>query len=144
MKHTAAKVQDLTPFVNALHLHPTVEAVFEHNIIKLRAKHIIKLRASGQQMATIKVVHTGPNATKASPDEASELDPIICLAHGARLMLTANFWVTMGLVNGTMGTVVAIYYFGSSAPPQLPIAVLIRFDSYSGPVYSYGTVPITP
>ena len=81
--------------------------------------------------------------TKASPDGASGLDPIICLAHGARVMLTANLWVTMGLVNSAMGMVVAICYSGSSVPPQLPSAVMVCFDSYSGPVYSDGTVQIT-
>ena len=60
MNRTAAKVQDLTPFINALHLRPTVEAVVEHNI---------KLHASGQSIATIKAVHTGPIATKASPEQ---------------------------------------------------------------------------
>ena len=113
-----------------------MEAVVEHNITKLHA--------SGKSIATIKAIHTGPNATKASPEEASGLDPIICLAHGAHVMLTANLWVTMGLVNGAMGTIVAICYTGSGVPPQLPIAVMVRFDSYSGPVYSDGTVPITP
>jgi len=136
MKHTAAKVQDLTPFVNALHLHPTVEAVVEHNIAKLQS--------SGQPIATIKAIHTGPNAIKASPDEASGLDPCVCLAHAARVMLTANLWVAKGLVNGAMGTIKAICYSNGNAPPQLPIAVMVRFDSYSGPVYSDGTVPITP
>jgi len=136
MKRTAAKVQDLTPFANALQLRPTVEAVVEHNITKLHA--------SGQSIATIKAVHTGPNAIKASPDEASGLDPIICLAHGARVMLTANLWVPMGLVNGAMGTIKAVCYSNGNAPPQLPIAVMVRFDSYSGPVYSDGTFPITP
>lgn len=123
MKHTAAKVQDLT-------------AVVEHNITNLHT--------SGPAIATIKAIHTGPNATKASPEEASGLDPIICLAHDACVMLTANLWVAMGLVNGAMGTIVAICYSGGSAPPQLLIAFMVRFDSYSGPVYSDGTVPITP
>ena len=52
MKQTPAQVQDLAPFCNALHLYPTIEAVAEHNATELRA--------SGQPIATIKAIHTGP------------------------------------------------------------------------------------
>lgn len=58
MKQTPTNVTDLTPFADALHLYPTVEAVVEHNIGKLKD--------SGQPIATIKAVHSGPNAAKAS------------------------------------------------------------------------------
>ena len=85
MKQTPAQVEDLTPFNNALRLHPTVVAVVECNVTSLHA--------SGQPIATIKAIHTGPNASKASSDDASGLEPVICMAHGARVMLTSNLWV---------------------------------------------------
>ena len=93
MKQTPAQVQDLTPFTTALFLHPTVEAVVEHNVARLRA--------SGQPTATIKAIHTGPNASKASPDEAAGLEPMICIAHQARAMLTSNLWTDVGSHNAT-------------------------------------------
>ena len=136
MKQTPAEMADLAPFTNALHLHPTIEAVVEHNISKLRA--------SGHPVATIKAVHSGQNASKASSEDAGGLESIICLACNARVMLTSNLWVDMGLVNGAMGTVVAICYRNGESPPNLPIAVTVRFDSYRGPTLSDGTVPITP
>ena len=136
MNQTPAQVQDLAPFSSALHLHPTIEAVVEHNISKLHAR--------GQPVATIRAIHTGPNASKASPDDAAGLEPIMCIAQGARVMLTANLWVDVGLVNGAMGTVVAICYRSGGVPPDLPIAVMVRLDSYSGPMLPDGTVPITP
>ena len=74
------------PFRSALYLHPTVEAVVEHNVSRLHA--------NGQPIATIKAVHTGPNA---SPDEAAGLEAIVCLAHEARVMLTANLWTGLDL-----------------------------------------------
>ena len=135
MKQTPAQLRDLSPFPTALHLRPTVEAVVEHNVARLRA--------SGQPVATIKAVHKGPNAAKASPDEAGGLEPVVCLAHGARVMLTSNLWVDKGLVNGAMGTVAAICYL-TGGPPDLPVAVMVHFDSYSGPTLPDGTVPITP
>ena len=134
MKQTPA--QDLTPFRNALYLHPTVEAVVEHNVSRFHA--------SGQPIATIKAVHTGPNASKASHDDAAGLEAIICIAHEARVMLTSNLWTEVGLVNGAMGTIKAICYQNGKAPPDLPTSVTVTFDTYSGPTLQDGTVPITP
>ena len=136
MKQTPVQVQDLAPFCNALHLYPTIEAVAEHNVTKLRA--------SGQPIATVKAIHTGPNASKASPDDAAGLDPVVCIAHGARVMLTSNLWTGVGLVNRAMGTVIAICYKSGQAPPNLPVSIMVRFDPYLGPTLPDGTVPITP
>ena len=135
MTRTPTRVQDVSPFASALHLIPTVEAVVEHNVAQLQA--------SGQPIATIKAVHTGPNAGKVSADDAGGLEAVVCLAKSARVMLTSNLWVDVGLVNGAMGTVQAICY-RTGGPPDLPIAVMIHFDSYSGPTFPDGTVPITP
>ena len=120
---TPTRVQYLTPFATALHLILTVKAVVEYNVAQLHA--------SGQPIATIKAVHTGDNAAKAPADDAGGLEAVICLATSARVMLTSSLWVDVGLVNGAMGTVLAICY-RSGGPPDLPIAVMVRFDSYSG------------
>ena len=53
----------------------------------------------------------------------------------------SNLWVEAGLVNGAMGTVKAVCY-NSGGPPHLPTAVMVSFDSYSGPTMHDGTVPI--
>ena len=122
-------------FKDALHLHPTVEAVAEHKVASLQS--------SGQPIAIIKVIHTGPSASKASSDDASGLELVVSLAHSARLMLISNLWVETGLVNGAMGTVKAIFY-QREGPPDLPLAVMIKFDCYSGPTLHDGSVPIIP
>ena len=137
MNHTPAHIEDLSPFSssNTVHLHPTVEAVVKYNVAQLEA--------NGEPVATIKAVHTGPGASKAPSDNAAGLEPVLCLAKKARVMLTSNIWVDMGLVNGAMGVVEAICYINGS-PPDLPVAVMIRFDTYSGPCLPDGTVPIAP
>ena len=132
MSRTPTRVHDLSPFSTALHLIPTVETVVKYNVAQLQA--------SGQPIAAIKAVHTGDNAAKAPADDAGGLEAVVCLAHSARVMLTSNLWVDVGLVNGAMGTI----FYRTGGPPDLPIAVMVRFDSYSGPTFPDGTVPITP
>ena len=80
MKQTPTNVQDFTTFSNALCLYPTVEAVVEHNVTKLKD--------SGQPIATTKAIHTGANAAKASSDDASGLEAVVCMAKSARVILT--------------------------------------------------------
>ena len=105
--------------------------------------NLTKLNDLGQPIATIKAVHTGGNAAKASSDDASGLEAVVCLAKSARVMLTTNLWVQVGLVNGAMGTIEAICY-RSGGPPDLPLAVMVKFDRYTGPTLHDGTVPIIP
>ena len=134
MMHCRSRV-DSAAFDDALHLHPTVQAVAEYNVAKLRS--------AGEPIATIKAVHTGPSASKAASEDASGLESVICLAHGAWVMLTSNLWTDAGLVNGAMETVQAICY-QSGGPPSLPLAVMVRFDKYWGPTLHDGSVPIVP
>ena len=58
-------------------------------------------------------------------------------------MLITNLWVEVGLVNGAVGTVISICY-ERGGPPDLPLAVMVKFDDYTGPTLPDQTVPITP
>ena len=60
------------------------------------------------------------------------MDPVVYLAHTAHVMLIANLWVEVGLVNGALGTAVSICY-QDGGPPNLPVAVMVQFDHYTGP-----------
>ena len=100
MRRTPAEVGDSSMFDDALHLFLTTMSVAEYNVAKLHA--------NGDPVAEIKAVHSGPGASKASADNAGGLEPLVCLAHGARVMLTANLSVQACLVNGAVDTVVAI------------------------------------
>ena len=70
MTRTTGEVGDTKSFDDAFRLYPTIEAVAEHNIAKLRA--------SGQPIAVLSAVHTGPGASKATSDDAGGLEPVIC------------------------------------------------------------------
>ena len=99
-----------------MHLFPTVDSVVEYNITEL---HIIN-----RPIATIKAVHSGYNASKGTSEDADGLHPV-------------------GFVNGALGTVVSICY-QEGGPPNLPVAIMVRFDHYTGPTLPDLTVPITP
>jgi len=47
-------------------------------------------------------------------------------------MLPANLWVEVGLVNGALGTIVATCYKEDQHPPDLPVAVTVKFDYMQG------------
>ena len=62
-------------------------------------------------------------------------------------MLTIYLWASVGLCNGATGTIVDIMYAVPRSPPDLPIAVLVKFDDYRGPSFSddlTSSVPICP
>ena len=100
-------------------------------------------------VAMINAVHTGgTEASKADSDTAKGLETQLLLARGARVMLRANLWTEVGLVNGSMGTVCGIMFEENLRPPCLPIAVLVEFDNYTGPAIvnlkGKKVVPISP
>ena len=106
------------------------------------------LHLLGMPVATIKAVHSSSAAASAKPDDVRGLYPIIHLAKGARVMLTANLWQQIGLCNGAAGTVYEfIYYAEGHSPPSLPISVLVDFDNYIGPSFLHQLpkcIPIPP
>ena len=100
-----------------------------------------------QPIARINARHSSEAAKKASADEMSGLEPVVFLAKGAHIMLTMNLWTDVGLCNGATGIVVDFIYATNQQPPDLPIAVIVKFDDYTGPSIStkiHQWVPICP
>ena len=57
---------------------------------------------------------------------------MLYLCEEAKVMLTRNICTAQGLINGSFGTVKAIMYKESRKPPELPLAVVVQFPSFTG------------
>lgn len=134
-----SNVENIREFDNATRLFYSNEEVSSYNHEQLN-----KLN---QPCANINARHSSATAKNLPSDEMSGLEPTIYLAKGAKVMLTLNLWASVGLCNGATGTVVDIIYAANNQPPDLPIAVIVRFDDYRGPSISEdlpSCVPICP
>lgn len=100
-----------------------------------------------QPKAEIFAKHSSVEGKNISAQEMLGLQPKLLLAKGARVMLTMNLWPSVGLCNGSTGSVVDIIYEPNTQPPLLPVAVIVQFDSFSGPSFTDNKpscVPIPP
>ncbi|KAI3899199.1 hypothetical protein MKW92_016429, partial [Papaver armeniacum] len=106
-----------------------------------------RLKELGYHVARIPSENNCEIAKNADSDEAKGLQQVVLLSKGARVMLRKNLSTQYGLVNGSMGTVVDVLYLNGKKPPlDMPVAVMVEFDKYTGPqVYDGSSViPITP
>lgn len=114
------------------------EAVKEHN-----SKMLDRLEAP---IAAIKSRNTPASASKLSSEDFG-LENEIFLAQGAKVMLTRNLWPDVALCNGSLGVKQNIVFQRNQFPPALPIAVIVKFDKYTGPSFFNdidNCVPIVP
>ena len=117
--------QNITEFEHAIRLYYSNEEVANYNFQKLTSLQ--------QPIAKINARHSTEAAKKISADEFSGLEPVVFLAKGAHVMLTMNLWTDVGLCNGATGTIIHVIYAINQQPPDLPIAIIVKFDDYTGP-----------
>ena len=66
----------------------------------------------------------------------NNLQAAIHLVKGARVMCSWNGWKKAGVVNGAQGIVYDTIYGDGQGPPNMPIAILVRFKTDSkGEIY---------
>ena len=118
-----SRIQNLTEFHDATRLYFQNEdvALFNYN----------RLTALNQPIARINARHSSSLAKTATADDVLGLEPF--LAKGAKVMLTMNLWTDVGLCNGATETVIHFIYAPNHHPPDLPVAVIVKFDNYRGP-----------
>ena len=109
-------------------------------------EQLVKLE---KPIAQINARHSSAIVRKIAADEFSGLQPLLYSAKGAKVMLTMNLWLSVGLCNGATGTVEHFIYENNYHPPDLPIAVIVKFDNYRGPsicpsqtVFQYALSPL--
>ena len=132
------RVKNLDDFENGTRLYYSNEQVAKYNY-----EHLVNLQ---EPVAIIHGRHSSKKAKFISSQEMLGLEAVLYICKGARVMLTMNLWPQVGLCNGTTGVVVDIIYAGNHQPPDLPIAVIVKFDNYTGPSISAipDCVPIPP
>ncbi|CAB4005609.1 ATP-dependent DNA helicase PIF1-like [Paramuricea clavata] len=126
LEHSTTSVP-MDQFTDAIRLYFDKKSVAEYNYEKL-----LQL---GQPVAKIQAKHSGHGASAATSDEAGGLDAVLFLSTKAEVMLTCNLWAEVGLCNGSFGTIEQIWFAENMGPPNLPIAVLVHFHSYTGPAF---------
>jgi ATP-dependent exoDNAse (exonuclease V) alpha subunit len=101
-----------------------------------------RLRAMARPIAKIPSENV-PFAAKAEKAcKAGGLEPVLYICKECPVMLRSNLWTVKGLVNGALGTVKEIIYSPECSPQNsTPIAVLVKFENYTGPTID-GLVPI--
>ena len=130
---------NLDQFKTATRLFHTNEEV-----AALNYKSLLDLK---QPIAKFDAKHSSSKAAKINSQDMYGLEPTLLISKSAQVMLTMNLWPSVGLCNGATGKVVDIIYKTSHQPPDLPIAVIVKFNDYVGPSISKdipSLVPITP
>ena len=127
LQRTPQQARNTGDFQDAIRLFYDKASVAEYNL-----KQLYSLKTP---VAKICAIHSSNEASKASPDDAGGLYPVLLLASHTRVMLTSNVWQQVGLCNGAAGTIYQFLYQTDNKPPDLPIAVLVNFDNYAGPPF---------
>jgi len=67
---------------------------------------------------------------------AHSLEAQLLLTRDVRIMLIANLWTEVRLINGSIETIQNLLFKEDQESPSLPIAVLISFNNYIDPTIS--------
>ena len=121
---------DTADFKDALYIMYTNIEVNEYNYLKLGR---LNMGENPQMSCRIDAVHNCPLAQSIKSDDLNGLQPFICMARNARVMVIHNVWTPQGITNGAVGTIRHIIFPVGVWPPNLPSAVIVEMDEgYTG------------
>ena len=130
-------------------------AFLENDCLHIRASNEECNRVNRKRLQDLKrsivlleAKHSNCKPNTYSDENFRRLKAKLYISVGARIMLTMNVCVNVGLVNGSMGDIVDIIY-KTSQPPDLPEFIIVNFPSYSGLPFFIGEdrkhwVPLLP
>ena len=121
LKRTPTAANNANEFIDATRLFYKKEDVAQYN-----HECITQL---GTPIARINAIHSCLTAASTKSDNAGGLEPV---AKDAQVMLTSNLWQQVGLCNGARGTIDSLLYAQGHKPPNLPIAIMVKFTHYTG------------
>ena len=98
---------NMRAFHGSMHLFATNKLATYHNKHMLKCLKILITCCNVEQTKKI--------APTSSEDE--QLEAIILFFLGQKVMLASNLWIAAGLVNGSLGKIVSIFYRESLSPP---------------------------
>ena len=114
---------EIDSFRDAVHLFFANKFVKEHNHDRLRDM--------GSPVIAINAEHDTPAAANVDADKFQNLQAVLRVSIGCRVMLLNNLWTEHGLVNGRQGDLVDIVWpVGLDGDPRdsLPLFMLVAFD----------------
>ncbi|XP_059076977.1 ATP-dependent DNA helicase PIF1-like [Cryptomeria japonica] len=85
--------------------------------------------------------------TNTEYDTNEQLPLEVLLSIDQQVILIANLWIQVGLVNGAIGLIKKIVYENNTKPPDLPKYVVVQFNDYNGPPWDIAhpkDIPILP
>jgi len=129
------KESEIAEFKDCLRICSRKNAAKEHNTFKLENL--------SNPIARIAAENNSKKAFSSSDEAANGLPNVLYLSLGSRIMLRQNINISLGLLNGSLGTVIDIVYKKGCGPPQLPLFIIIKFDDSEGFQSLNGNVPIS-
>eukprot|EP01018_Ginkgo_biloba_P029278 Gb_13702 [translate_table: standard] len=119
---TSMGPNEASRFNDAIYLFSTNALVHDHNRHCLKCLNVPIVRSIAKKI----------NQSSVLTVEDEQLDLQVLIGIGARVMLTSNLWIDVGLVNGALGHIRNIIYNPSVQPPSPSTYVLVEFDNYIG------------
>lgn len=120
-------------FQNSIRLFATSAEVNQFNIETLR---------SFPAVYRVEAIKNCRIASKTKSSDAGNLEKVLYLAIGSRVMLRRNLCTSAGLVNGALRTVVDIIVSPDQDDGPMPLFVMVHFDDPE--INSNSPVPIAP
>ena len=124
----------------------TLLCALKRDNVEFNKKHLLDLE---QPIVHVKARHNPATAELSymPSSKAGGLNPDLWLCKNARVVLTANTWVSKGLANSAKGVVRGVIFFEGETPSNTIPILLVEFEGYTGPSITDKhprCVPITP